>query len=179
MTCKQFVALGVRLFCIWLAIYILRSVPAYWIVISQQQSARTAGIVVMATMAFFAVIVLLLWLFPLTVARKLLPRSALDQTVTLPPHEAIERAGFCLMGLWLLTRAIPVLVFEAFLSHLDAPPGTTVELRPQDYAAIAEHLVELAIALWLLFGARGLRGLLTWARSAGSPTARGDSMPQE
>lgn len=179
MTSRQFVALGVRLFCVWLAIYILRSVPAYWIAISDQRSAGTAAAVVMATLAFFAAIALLLWLFPLTVARKLLSRSALDQTVALPPHEQIERAGFCLMGLWLLTRAIPVLVFEAFLSHLDAPTGATVELRPQDYAAIAEHLVELAIALWLLFGARGLRGLLTWARSAGSTPGRMDSDPRE
>ena|SRR5690348_11914966 len=179
MTCKQFVALGVRLFCIWLAIYILRSVPAYWMVISQQHSGRTAAIVVMATMVFFGVIALLLWLFPLTVACKLLPRSALDQSIALPPREQIECAGFCLLGLWLLTRAIPALVFEAFLSHLDAPAGGTVEPRPQDYAAIAEHLVELALALWLLFGGRGLRGLLVLARSAGSTSARVDSDPQE
>lgn len=179
MTCKQFVALGVRLFCIWLAIYILRSVPAYWIVISDQRSTGTAAIVVIATMAFFALIALLLWLFPLTVARKLLPRSALDQTIALPPHEQIERAGFCLLGLWLLTRALPGLVFEGFVFDLYAHSRPTMELRPQDYAALADHLVELALAAWLLFGARGLRGLLAWARSAGSPAGRVDSMPQE
>lgn len=83
------------------------------------------------------------------------------------------------MGLWLLTRVIPALVFEAFLSLLYTRPGTTLELRPQDYATTVEYLVELAIALWLLFGARGLRGLLAWARSAGSPAAHVDSNAEE
>lgn len=180
MTCKQFVALGVRLFCIWLAIYILRGVPAYWITISQQQSStRTATVVVIATMAFFAVIALLLWLFPLTVSRKLLPRSALDQSVALPPHEQIERAGFCLIGLWLLTRALPGLVFEGFIFDLSAHSNPPVELPPQNYAFVAEHLAELALAVWLLFGARGLRGLLIWARGAGSTPRHADSSAQE
>lgn len=179
MTCKQFVALGVRLFCIWLVVYILRDVPAYWIAISDQRSAGTAATVVMATMAFFAVIALLLWLFPLAVARKLLPRSALDQSVALPPHEQIERAGFCLMGLWLLMRALPGLVFEGFIFDLSAHSSPPVELPPQNYAAVAEHLAELALAVWLLFGARGLRGLLAWARSAGSPAGRVESDPPE
>jgi hypothetical protein len=179
MTSKQFVALGVRLFCIWLAIYILREVPAYWLAISQQRSTEIAATVVIAIMALYAVIVILLWLFPLTIARKLLPRSAQDQSIALPPHEQIERAGFCLMGLWLLTHAVPGLVFDAVVMHLYHYPGATMELRPQDYAAIAEHLVELALALWLLFGARGLRGLLIWARNVGSTPGRADSSPQE
>lgn len=179
MTCKQFVALGVRLFCVWLAIYLMTGMTSYWIAISRQPHNEAAGNIVLAAIAVFALIVVLLWLFPLTVARKLLPRSALDQTVSLPPHEQIERAGFCLMGLWLLTRALPGLVFDAVVTHLYHYPGATMEMRPQDYAAIAEHLVEFALAVWLLFGAQGLRGLLAWARSAGNQPSRVDSTPQE
>lgn len=82
------------------------------------------------------------------------------------------------MGLWLLTHAVPGLVFDVVVTRLYHTDGT-LELRPQDYAAIAEHLVELALALWLLFGARRLRGLLAWARTAGSPSGRVDSNPEE
>lgn len=178
MTCKQFVALGVRLFCIWLAIYLMTGMTGYWIAVSRQPHNEAAGTIVLAVIAVFALVVILLWLFPLTIARKLLPRAALDQTVSLPPHEQIERAGFCLMGLWLLTHAVPGLVFDAVVTRLYHASGT-LELRPQDYAAIAEHLVELTMALWLLFGARGLRGLLAWARSAGSPSVRVDSNAEE
>lgn len=179
MTCKQFVALGVRLFCIWLAIYLMTGMTSYWIAISQQPHNGTAGNILLAAIAVLALIVILLWLFPLTVARKLLPRSALDQSFSLPPHEQIERAGFCLMGLWLLTHAVPGLIFDAVVTRLYHYSGATMELRPQDYAAIAEHLVELVLGLWLLFGARGLRGLVAWARAAGSPGSRADSSPQE
>jgi len=178
MTCKQFVALGVRLFCVWLAIYIMTGMVSLWVAVSQQPHHGNAATVVLAIITVFALIVVLLWLFPLTVARKLLPRSAQDQLVALPPHEQIERAGFCLMGLWLLTHAVPGLAFDVVVNRL-YHADSTLELRPQDYAAVAEHLVELALALWLLFGARGLRGLLAWARSAGSTPGRADSGPQE
>ncbi|HWG67425.1 MAG TPA: hypothetical protein VN662_08425, partial [Rhodanobacteraceae bacterium] len=80
---------------------------------------------------------------------------------------------------WLLTHAVPGLVFDAVVTHLYHYPGATMELRPQDYAAIAEHLVELALAIWLLFGARGLRGLLIWMHNVGSTPGRADSSPQE
>lgn len=179
MTSKQFVALGVRLFCIWLAIYVMTGMTGIWIAISRQPHNESAGAILLVAIAVFALIVILLWLFPLTVARKLLPRSALDQSIAPPPHEQIEHAGFCLMGLWLLTRAVPGIVFDAVVTHLYHYPGATMELRPQDYAAVAEHVVELAIALWLMFGARGLRGLLAWARSAGSTPGRMDPDPRE
>ena len=83
------------------------------------------------------------------------------------------------MGLWLLTRAIPGLVFETFVFDLYAHSNPTMELRPENYAGLAEHVVELALAAWLLFGARGLHGLLAWARSAGSPSGRVDSNAEE
>lgn len=178
MTSKQFVALGVRLFCVWLAIYLMTGMMGFWIAVSRQPHNGTASAILLAAIAVFALIVILLWLFPLTVARKLLPRSAQGQLVALPPHEQIERAGFCLMGLWLLTHAVPGLVFDAVVTRLYHADGE-LELRPQDYAAVAEHLVELALALWLLFGARGLRRLLDWMRPAGTPSSRVDSNPEE
>lgn len=168
MTSLQFVALGVRLFCIWLAICILRYAPAFWLLNGQQASTtHDAAPLVIGTLILVA-IVIALWLFPLTVARKLLPRSALDQPASLPAREQIERAGFCLLGLWLLTQAIPSLVFEGMVFYLYTRPGSELGLRPQEYAALARGLVELGLAIWLLFGAKGLLGLLRWAETAGS-----------
>lgn len=176
MTCKQLVALGVRLFCIWLAIHAMTSMSGYWIIASQQDSAM-AETIVLAGSALFLLIIVLLWLFPLTVAGKLLPRAALDRHVALAPHQHIESAGFCLLGLWLLTRAVPGLIYDAVVMHLyHANPA--LALSPQRYATMYGHLVELALAIWLLFGARGLRGLLNWARSAASPAGRADSHPE-
>jgi hypothetical protein len=177
MTNRQFVALGVRLFCIWLAIYILRYAPAYWLLNGQQSSAaHDAAPLIIGTLVLVA-IVIALWLFPLTVARKLLPRSALDLPTSLPTREQIEQAGFCLLGLWLLTQAIPSLVFEGMVFYLYTRPGSELGLRPQEYAALARALVELALAVWLLFGAKGLLGIVRWARTAGSGAGASDSPP--
>lgn len=177
MTNKQFVAVGVRLFSIWLAIYILRYAPAFWMLDSQQVSAAHNAIPLAVGTLTLAAIVVALWLFPLTVARKLLPRSASDQPTALPAHEQIEQAGFCLMGLWLLTQAIPSLVFEGFVFYLYTRPGSMLGLRPQEYAALARALVETGLAIWLLFGAKGLLGILRWARAAGSGAAASDPPP--
>ena len=168
MTSRQFVALGVRLFCIWLAIYILRYAPGFWLLDRQMSSvAHDVMPLIIGTLTLVAIVVAL-WLFPLTVARKLLPRSAQDQPISLPAHEQIERAGFCLLGLWLLTQAIPSVVFEGFVFYLYTRPGSILGLRPQEYAALARALVELGLAIWLLFGATGLLGIVRWARTAGS-----------
>lgn len=176
MTSRQFVALGVRLFCIWLAIYILRYAPAFWLTEQQTSTTHDAAPLVIGTLIMVAIIVAL-WLFPLTVARTLLPRSALDQPISLPAHEQIERACFCLMGVWLLTQAIPSLVFEGFVFYLYTRPGSELGLRPQEYAALARALVELGLAIWLLFGAKGLLGVLRWARTAGSGAGVSDLPP--
>lgn len=176
MTSRQFVALGVRLFCVWLAIYILRYAPAFWLL--EKQSSTTADPVplVIGTLLLVAIAVAL-WLFPLTVARKLLPRSALDQPISLPAHEQIERAGFCLLGLWLLMQAVPSLVFEGVVFYLYTRPGSGLGLSPRQYAALARALVELGLAIWLLFGAKGLLGVLRWARTAGSGNEVSDLPP--
>lgn len=170
MTGKQFVALGVRLFAIWLAIDILDGIPGVYAMLENWSQPTSAGFVaaIAATAVVLALIATLLWRFPLAVASKLLSRQALDATVAIPASEHIERAGFCLLGLWLLIQAAPRLVFDAVRLKLYFAPGSTLELRPEDYASVAAHCVELALAAWLLLGAKGLRGVLRWARTAGT-----------
>lgn len=172
MTNKQLVALGVRLFCIWLAVYILRGVLSLWMLSHEamHDPQATAGLI------FYAVILIAtlvaLWLFPLRVARKLLPHSAQETPVALPPAAQLQSVGFCLLGLWLLTQAVPGLAYQTVIFHWYTRPGSTLELGPRDYAALAERLVELALAIWLMFGARGLLGLIREARTLGSSSAR-------
>ena len=174
MTSRQFVALGVRLFAIWLAIYVLETLPGIWLLAAQRpMTVRFTAMLTIGTL-ILVLAVIALWFLPLVVARKLLPKSALDQLTSLPPHDQIERAGFCLIGLWLLTHAIPSLAFEAVVAHLYSQPGSTLELAPQNYADLTKSLVELGLSIWLLLGAKGLRGVLYWARTIGSGAATAD-----
>jgi hypothetical protein len=167
MTNTQVVALGIRLFCIWLAVYVLRYAPAIWSYNTSSVPDRgVAGTVIVVT-AVLVAIVIALWLFPLAVARKLLPRATLDHPTSLPIDQ-LQSAGFCLLGLWLLTEAVPGVVYEAVMIYYSTRPNAAVELRPDNYAAMAQTAIELGLGLWLLFGAKGLLAIVRWARTAGT-----------
>jgi hypothetical protein len=167
MTNAQVVALGVRLFCIWLAVYLLRHAPALWALNTRELPDSGAAAAVIIVTSVFVAVTIALWLFPLAVARKLLPKATLDEPTPLPLDQ-VQRAGFCLLGLWLLTEAIPKMFYSAVMVYHSTRPNAAVELQPQNYAAMAQMLIEFGLGLWLLFGARGLLGIIHWARTAGT-----------
>ena len=167
MTNAQVVALGVRLFCIWLALFLVRHAPGLWSLNTQQfPDSRAAGAVIIVSVILIAVTIAL-WSFPLAVARKLIPKATLDQPTPLPIDQ-LQSAGFCLLGLWVLTEAVPRLVYIIFIVYHSTRPNAMVALEPHNNAAIAQTIVELGIGLWLLFGARGLLRAMRWARTAGT-----------
>jgi hypothetical protein len=167
MTNAQVVALGVRLFSIWLALYLIRHAPALWSANMEQFPESPAAGTVIAVSIVLIAVTIALWFFPLAVARKLIPKATLDQPTPLPIDQ-LHAAGFCLLGLWVLTEAIPRLVYVIFIVYHSTRPNAMVALDPGQYAGIARTLVELGIGLWLLFGARGLLGVIRWARTAGT-----------
>lgn len=170
MTSNQCVALGVRLFAIWLVIDIIEGAPGAYAFLAQGGSPVPAGIVALlvATSTILVLLAILLWIFPLATARQLLPRAAQEQSIAPPAAESIERAGFCLLGLWLLVRTLPELVFDGVRLYLYFTPGSPLAPRPDDYAGMAAHGIELVLAIWLLLGAKGLLGAIRWARAVGS-----------
>lgn len=167
MTNAQVVALGIRLFCIWLAIYLLRQAPALWIFNTREAPETNAAFVVIAVSAVLVVVIILLWRFPLTVARKLLPTATLDQPTSYTIDQ-LQSAAFCILGLWILTEAIPHLVYTSVIVYHSTRPNAMVTLEPRNFAAMAQMLAELVLGIWLLFGGKGLLGLIRWARYGGT-----------
>jgi hypothetical protein len=167
-TNTQIVAIGIRLFCVWLAIYVIRDLPGLWSLNDRQYAdgSATAISTVIIVLVIVVALIVALWSFPLTVARKLLPRSALDEPARVPGQ--IERAGFCLLGLWLLTQAIPSLFYYAVMVYHFSRPDARVDLRTENFASLLHTAIELGLGIWLLFGAKGLLGLIRWARVAGT-----------
>jgi hypothetical protein len=161
----QIVALGVRLFSIWVVLYLFGHTPGLWTFVKQGNSQDAGAALVIAVVVILLLVAIGLWLFPLAVARKLLPNPTLDQPTALPV-EQLERAGFCLLGLWMLTEAVPGLVHQAALFVISDPQGPLV-LDENAYPYVAHNTAELLIGVWLLLGARGLLGVLRWARTAG------------
>lgn len=72
--------------------------------------------------------------------------------------------GCALIGLWMLTSALPTLVWDAFVLYsTDSSYQGAENIKP----SVAYYSVEVVIAFWLVFGAKGFRKLFWWAQNAG------------
>ena len=157
----QAVSLGVRLFAIWLVIYAARQMPYLYRDV-RRFNDETTTVIAIAVCAVIVLLVVLLWFFPRTVARKLLPGDEAPVVAASSPNMWFA-VGCALLGLWVLTDAIPSLVQNLYLL-LHAQRNQTS--RPEDWDAdMLYYLVELVIGFWLLLGASGARRLVWWARS--------------
>lgn len=164
MTAAQVVGLGVRLFAIWLFVYLVSTIPSS-VLFLDSPSAPT-GVVVTALASFLLLVVLTItmWTSPLSVAKRLIPDPA-SQSQSHLSAEEIQRIGFCLLGLWMLADAIPSASSWAMFTYYASKPNPTVTFTPQIYASLVHVAVEFVLGVWLVFGAKGLLGFVRWARS--------------
>lgn len=155
----QVAAVAIRLFAIWLGITALRMLPSLLIV----GKGKTPGYVYgLFFFALTAVISLLLWFFPSLVVGRVASRPLENDTPA--SSDTWLAMGCALLGLWMLTYAVPALVRDTFvLQSAESDYSDTSNIK----SWVLYNLVEVAIALWLIFGARGFRRLFWWARSAG------------
>jgi hypothetical protein len=110
-----------------------------------------------------------LWFFPVTIASKLLPSYSRPPDPQNPPHlHEWQTLGVICIGLWALSRAVPDLVYWITYMGMafegDSPVG---DLAPDQKAGFIATLVEIAVGLWLVLGAKGAAALLFKVRTAG------------
>jgi hypothetical protein len=162
MSPHQVVAVAARLFAVWLVIHVPGQVYEFF---SEQAKLHdsTLPFFALCVMVIEVIAILTLWLFPHTIARRLLGAPSAEPA---PPASADTwlRIGCALIGLWLLATAVPALMLDAFaLSYLTAAVDDSSSLR----RSVFYYLAEVAIGVWLILGAQGFRKLVWWARNAG------------
>jgi len=169
-TCLRFLAL------IWLlyALSHANSVFAYARADSRVSvNSLAVWLVTLAQLAGCAV----LWFFPLTISAKLVPGGAEASTPDVPPRLAEwQTLGVICIGLWGLVHSIPSLVFQLTLAALTLDDEFHGGLPPDDKARIASAAVQLALSLWLVFGAKGFAEMLFRIRTAG--VAKSQASPE-
>src|SRR5882762_7390699 len=106
MTTHQVVALAVRLFAVWLA---LEGVPYF--VYAPSQLASAALIAGYLTGGAYLVAALILWVFPLLIARRLLPESTRGIKLS-PSAVELTRTAVVVSGIFLLTWNLPYLSMD-------------------------------------------------------------------
>jgi hypothetical protein len=160
MSPHQTIAVAVRVFAIWLAIGVLRTIPALFFLPDRVKSAVYLYNIDVFIVSVVVVVVLLC--FPHTIAVKLLPPHAANP-LPAASSDTWLAMGCALIGMWMLTYAVPALVRDTYIV-LYNPSADDV---PKIKTWILYNFLEVAIAAWLIFGARGFRKLFWWARDAG------------
>jgi hypothetical protein len=162
MSPHQAIAVAVRLFAVWLLIYLIPGVVGFYVQYEKHDDPYKLAIAVAVTVVA-AVIVLALWLFPQTIARRLLTPSSTVSGAPASPDMWLAM-GCALIGLWMFASSLPALISNALILHF-------AQDAYQDTSQIKHTLLydfgRTLIAGWLMFGAKGFRKLFWWARYAG------------
>jgi hypothetical protein len=158
MTASQIVGTGVRIFAVWLVIYVLTNAPLKWqFNISAEAESANAAIALAACLLLL--IAAALWLFPLSTADKLLGRTSASMA-PLPqsqPVDQVPRVAVCLLGLWIVGNAAPGAFYWLFMAYHALGPEALLSLTPKNYSNMAIAGTKLMVGIWLLSGALGIR----------------------
>lgn len=166
---EDVVAITTRLFAVFLVIYTLRTSGAILQLLPQEGAGPHLVGAALANAAIGVTTAALLWFFPLTIARKLLPVLHEPRPPLSASGQDIEDTAIFVLGLWVLAGAIPDAAYWGlFLQQVNQPGFAELTLPPEQFAAIVTTGVELVLGLWLVFGARGLIGAIRRLRAAGS-----------
>ena len=152
MTPHQILALCSRLAALIWGLYALSSIPQYSIRLDHPPVDNRLTVLILVGVQIAACA--FLWLFSMTVARKLLPLKA-DVAGASSRIVDWQILGVVCVGLWGLIRAIPDAMYWAVIlqTWLTADYGLTA-LTIAQKARIGSTILELGLALWLVFGAR-------------------------
>lgn len=157
MTPSQGIAVGVRVFAVWLLLEGMGT--GYFAVVELGMSITTDRLFVgLALTAVWMLAALALWRFPQVVARGLLTHDVHDPEDS---HEICAETwlavGCALIGVWVIVSSLPPLIQDITDTwpaiHL---AGTGIYF-----------LVRIALGVWLILGARGLRNIFRWTQYAG------------
>lgn len=152
MTPHQILAVCSRLAALIWGLYALSTLPSHIIRLDHPAVDNRTTVFILVGLQF--AVCLFLWFFSSTVARKLLP---LKQDIAAVPARVVDWQilGVVCVGLWGLIRAIPDAMYWAVIlqTWLTADYGL-VALTISQKSRIASTILELGLALWLVFRAR-------------------------
>ncbi len=173
MTAKEILGLGVRLLGIWIIVHSLKALAggsSY--IIAQGWIDKT----LYGSMLLFlphlvlalvtAVIGLFFVKFPYVISSKLIPSTKFDTTQIEWEEKLIERVSFVLLGVFILSWAIPDVIYNIifFIQYKTHSPNFDVDFT-ENKINLFITVVEIGIGVFLVLGSRGLVNLIHKLRS--------------
>lgn len=164
MTPHQILIVGIRLLVI-LWFFSLLGQAGVILTTVREMSVSSSPFVI--SLAFQIVASGLLWLFPATLAAKLLRAGNVPVQTSAVASEQWRDLIFIGVGIFVLARAIPDVIYWAILAA--APEHVFADLTFDQKAGAFTSLVQLAIGLILTLGASAIGSLIQKGRRVGVP----------
>ena len=164
MNAQQILSVAVRLFAIWLFLYAVSSLTGTYIEINKH-GGHIALQIILWSLSIIVLICCLLWLFPAFVARRILQESSTpaEQTTAFDDWFSL---GCSLIGVWVLSKAIPALVSYLLLNYMGKTAyGNGYVENPDWHLLVTFNVLHIIFGIWLFIGARGLKKALHWAKN--------------
>jgi hypothetical protein len=130
------------------------------------QDDSGAFVVVIGATVLPGIFLLLLWFFPKSIARGLLPHSTDAPTQTLS-YQLWFTLGTTLLGLWFVASSITPILRNLSVMYVFRPKLINPEDVRSLRVGILYYAVEMVIGLCLLFGSTGIRKLIWRIRNVG------------
>jgi hypothetical protein len=161
LTPHQLVAVAIRVFVLWYALFLLRELPPSFMAdLEQAGGIAPAKIGIAVVLILFAFV---LWVAAGFIARAIVP-SAASETPLPWTESRVLTIGSSLIGLWVISYSMSPIIYYGtlwFLSDANEMHGW----QAQQTISLASAFVVFAVGLWLFLGARGLWQV--WARLRG------------
>jgi len=137
----------------------------------QPEGISTAWSMIVGLVPFVLLLIfgILLWLLADQLAERMVSASEISDTRSKTNGAYIQAIAFSVVGLFVLAHAIPRAIQLIISLALSSPtmqnPWGLYANRIAQFGAL---VAQFAIGLWLVFGARGLIGILRITRQVGS-----------
>lgn len=160
MSPQQIVGVAVRMFSIWLALTAIPYLSSFPTVLWSQDMNKSAWISLILG-GFYLAAAMTIWLFPMVISHRLVPKSAFENRFNTRPDE-VAAVGVAILGLWKTVDAGPDLVSYLFQTHLRAGDQSIFNyLDAVGKVDVSFILVELVIAMFFLFKANDIAKIIT------------------
>jgi len=164
MTPHQILIVAIRLLVIFWFFSILGQAGALLTTIQNMAVSSTPFVI---SLAVQIVAIVLLWLFPSTLAAKLLRAGNVPVQTSAVAFDEWRDLVFVGVGIFVLARAIPDVIYWAILAVV--PESNSASFTFEQKAGAFTSLVQLTIGLTLTLGASAIASLIQKGRRVGVP----------
>lgn len=178
MSREDIIAVGLRVLAVYFVVQAVGFLTMGSVPLVDGNGSHSMAKDVLVPAVLFAFAATALWLFPLSIARKLLPVARDSGSPLAIADPRLQVLALTVLGVWLVASATAHLAYWVALRHfLSGLDDYAREFSPEQKAAVAMRIADLAIGIGLALGARGLLGLVERLRGRGPApgTTTGDN----